>query len=192
MDLVRLTRDLMNRVEADLGIPLDWVAVAHFNTDNPHVHVALRGVGPDQQQVRLSREYVKSGIRTAAEDLCTRELGHRTDLDAVAAERHEISGKRFTSLDRALVRTAGRVANEPFLSVEISTARRQAGEDDLAWTRRQHLIARLRFLEDMGLARSLSSGTWNLRPDVEGVLRAMQRTGDRQKVLAAHGVLLSD
>jgi len=31
-----------------------------------------------------------------------------------------------------------------------------------------------------------------LRSDLEAVLRAMQRTGDRQKTLAAHGVPVSD
>src|SRR6185437_7481905 len=35
VDLMRLTRDLMSRVESDLGIPLEWVAVAHFNTEHP-------------------------------------------------------------------------------------------------------------------------------------------------------------
>ena len=49
IDLTRLTRDMMARVERDLGTPLEWVAVAHHNTEHPHVHVALRGVGQDRQ-----------------------------------------------------------------------------------------------------------------------------------------------
>jgi len=76
--------------------------------------------------------------------------------------------------------------------VTIAPGSRKSSESDFAWTRRQHLISRLAVLEDMGLARSVAVGTWNLQPDIEGVLRAMQRAGDRQKVLAAHGVLLSD
>ena len=90
VDLTHLTRDLMNRVAKDLATPLEWVAVAHFNTEHPHVHVALRGVGQDGQEIRLPREYVKNGIRSAAEDLCTRQLGHRTNLDAAEAERREV------------------------------------------------------------------------------------------------------
>src|SRR5262249_42583286 len=42
VDLPQLTRELMKRIEKDLGTPLEWVAVAHFNTEHPHVHVALR------------------------------------------------------------------------------------------------------------------------------------------------------
>ena len=48
---------------------LEWVAVAHFNTDHPHVHIALRGrteIGP----LRLERDYVKHGIRQHTENLC--------------------------------------------------------------------------------------------------------------------------
>jgi len=40
MDLVQLTRDLMQRMERDLGTRLEWLAASHFNTDNRHVHVA--------------------------------------------------------------------------------------------------------------------------------------------------------
>ena len=77
-DLQRLTRDLMGGVEEDLGRPLAWVAVVHQNTEYPHVHVALRGVSADGNVLRLSRDYIKSGIREIAEDLCTRQLGYRT------------------------------------------------------------------------------------------------------------------
>ena len=42
-DLRRYTRHLMQRMEADLGTSLDWVAVDHRNTDNPHTHIVLRG-----------------------------------------------------------------------------------------------------------------------------------------------------
>jgi type IV secretory pathway VirD2 relaxase len=27
----------------DLGTRLDWVAVDHWNTDNPHIHILVRG-----------------------------------------------------------------------------------------------------------------------------------------------------
>jgi hypothetical protein len=192
VELVRLTRELMGQVESDLEIPLEWVAVAHFNTEHPHVHIALRGVGRDQREIRLPREYVKSGIRGAAEDLCTRQLGHRTDLDAAEAERREIREKRFTSLDRMILSRAELIPGAPSWNVTIPPGGRKSGESDFAWTRRQHLISRLEVLEDMGLARSVAPGFWSLRSDIACVLHAMQRAGDRQKVLAAHGVLLSD
>src|SRR3546814_10720039 len=42
-ELTAHTRDLMSRIEIDLGTKLDWVAVNHYNTGHPHVHVIVRG-----------------------------------------------------------------------------------------------------------------------------------------------------
>ena len=44
----------------------------------------------------------------------------------------------------------------------------------------------------MGLAERAGDGSWLIRSDTEQVLRAMQRAGDRQKTLFAHGELISD
>ena len=110
-DLQRLTRDLMLRVDEDLGGSLEWVAVVHRNTEHPHVHIALRGQAADGRALRLSRDYVKRGVREIAEDLCTRQLGFRTALDAAEAERREIPENRFTSLDRLILRNSAAVEN---------------------------------------------------------------------------------
>jgi type IV secretory pathway VirD2 relaxase len=42
-DLRAFTRELMADAERDLGTRLNWVAVDHWNTDNPHIHVLVRG-----------------------------------------------------------------------------------------------------------------------------------------------------
>jgi hypothetical protein len=42
LDLQRLTRDVMSRMETDLHTSLEWAVVAHFNTEHPHIHIALR------------------------------------------------------------------------------------------------------------------------------------------------------
>jgi hypothetical protein len=47
-------------------------------------------------------------------------------------------------------------------------------------------------LRQMGLAEPAGPNTWSVRRDFEQVLRAMQRTADRQRTLAAHGALMSD
>ncbi|MHB8646191.1 MAG: relaxase MobL [Thermomicrobiales bacterium] len=51
-DLREFTRHVMNELEKEKGLPLHWVAVAHYNTDHPHVHVMLRGSGEDRQGQR--------------------------------------------------------------------------------------------------------------------------------------------
>ncbi len=56
-DLKRFTRELMAQAEKDLGTKLDWVAVDHWNTDNPHVLVIVRG-RTDDGEIRLQSKSV--------------------------------------------------------------------------------------------------------------------------------------
>ena len=192
LDLTRLTRDLMKKVEQDIGIPLEWVAVSHFNTEHPHVHVALRGVGVERRPIHLNRDYIKQGIREVAEDLCTRQLGHRSDLDAAEAERREVRQQRFTSLDRIISRSALPSTDHSSSHFIVTAGPPRQGESTFLRSRRQNIAARLAVLEHMGLAQETGPNTWNVRSDFEAVLQAMQRTADRQRVLAAHGVVVSD
>jgi hypothetical protein len=63
---------------------------------------------------------------------------------------------------------------------------------EFAKIREQHIAARLIVLQKMGLAEEAACWDWRVQRDFEAVLRAMQRVGDRQKMLVAHGVLLAD
>jgi len=175
VDLVRLTRELLSQMETDLGTDLQWVAATHHNTEHPHVHVAIRGVRNGGEALQMSRQYVQQGIRSVASDLCTRQLGYRTELDAAEAERREVAEKRLTAIDRRLLKSAG--------DGVLDLRSHPAGE---------YGLARLAVLRRMGLAQSKAPDTWHLHRDLEQVLRTMQRTTDRQRTLAAHGALISD
>ena len=191
IDLQRLTRDVVGQMENDLATDLEWIAVPHRNTEHPHVHMVIRGVTNAGQPLRFKREYVKHGIRGIAEDMCTRQLGYRTARDAAEAERREISELRFTSLDRTLLREKRTREPEPqYFTVVKNPA--QAGLNDAARCHTNHLVSRLAVLQRMGLAESAGPNTWHVRHNLEEVLRAMQQAGDRQRILAAHGVPLSD
>ena len=146
VELERLTRDLMQRMEQDLGTRLEWVGVTHFNTDNPHVHVALRGVRDNGQQLTLSRDYITFGIRNLAADLCTRQLGYRSQTDVVEAQHREVRQERFTSLDRAIAREDPGVAGAEGFAVRRDPAER----------RNQFVVARLQMLKEMGLAEPVT------------------------------------
>jgi len=45
-NLKTFARELMCDMANDLGTRLDWIAVDHWNTDNPHVHVFSFAVVP--------------------------------------------------------------------------------------------------------------------------------------------------
>ena len=192
VDLKRLTRDLISQMETDLGTRLEWVAAAHFNTEHPHIHVALRGVEAQSRPLRLSRDFIREGIRHITEDLCTRQLGYRTEFDAADAQRREVHQHRYTLLDRIIQRDADRdgAAKSPFFTVSKDPGRAGLGPSAALIERRT--AERLMFLESIGLSESTGPKTWRVRRDFVNVLRAMQRSADRQKTLAAHGALISD
>jgi type IV secretory pathway VirD2 relaxase len=182
------TRKLIECTEKDLKTRLEWVAAVHFNTEHPHVHIALRGKDQNGCALVLARDYIRSGIRSRAENLATKALGARTELDAEEARQREITQARYTSLDRLIQR-----ANEgQSFSFSITTDITGPGLSDRERRLQKDLSARLAHLEKMGLAKSIGSQQWAVQSDFETVLQTLQRTVDRQKMLAAHGALLSD
>ncbi len=166
-DLRTYTRHLMARMEADLGTRLDWVAVDHWNTDNPHTHVVLRGKDDTGKDLIISRDYIAEGMRHRAAELATEWLGPRTELEIQRTMQREVDQERWTGLDRTLQREAvdGLVGPE-----KLAERRLQR--------QRQMLIGRLQRLQRMGLATEQQPGTWTIHADAEITLRAMGERGD--------------
>ena len=105
-DLKGFTRELVGQMEKDLGTRLEWVAVDHWNTEHPHVHLIVRGVRDDGENLVISRDYIKEGMRDRARDLITQELGPRTDQEIRQTLERQIDADRWTNLDRQLARDA--------------------------------------------------------------------------------------
>jgi type IV secretory pathway VirD2 relaxase len=188
MDLASHTRDLLSRMERDLGTALEWAAAVHYNTDHPHVHIVLRGRDGQGQPLRLPREYIKSRIREHAQQLATKQLGYRTERDAIEGQRREISQLRFTSLDR-IIQRHNPLREEAFL-VQCDPSRSKLR--GMANAREHHLATRLANLAQIGLAEGLGAFRWRVRGDFEQLLQTLQRSTDRQRMLAQHMELLSD
>jgi len=191
LDLQRLTRDVMRRMASDLHTSLEWVAVAHFNTEHPHVHVALRGVDANGEAFKLDRDYVRNGLRAVAQHFSTVQLGYRTEQDATVAFRRQVPLQRFTPLDRLIV-TRTQPLDGISGDLRVTADPTGPGLGRFAAVREQSLAARLMTLQTMGLARPDGPHRWQIRPDLETALKAMKRVADNQKTLAAHGALLSD
>ena len=79
-DLRTYTRHLMGRMEADLGTRLEWVAVDHWNTDNPHMHIVVRGCDDTGKDLIIAGDYIADGFRHRAAELATEWLGPRSEL----------------------------------------------------------------------------------------------------------------
>ena len=166
-DLRRYTRDLMNRMEADLGTRLEWVAVDHWNTDNPHTHVVLRGKDDTGKDLIISQDYITRGMRERAAELATEWLGPRTELEIQRAMQREVEQERWTGLDRSLQREAvdGLVHVERFNEPRLQR-------------QRLLLVGRLQRLQRMGLASEPQPGVWAVHAEAEQTLRTMGERGD--------------
>jgi type IV secretory pathway VirD2 relaxase len=101
-DLKAFTRDLAAQMERDIGTGLDWIAVDHWNTDNPHVHLLVRGVAEDGSDLVISRDYISRGLRSRAEELVSIELGPKPEHEARSTLEREVEAERWTRLDAAI------------------------------------------------------------------------------------------
>ncbi|OSI68538.1 relaxase/mobilization nuclease domain-containing protein [Bradyrhizobium canariense] len=163
------TRELMDQVSRDLGTRLDWVAVDHWNTEHPHIHILVRGRDEDGQDLVISRDYISTGLRARASDLVTRELGPRSELEIRQRLEAEVSADRWTRLDRVLAREAG--AADGIIDLRPN---RDGRRDPL----REMRITRMRNLERLGLAEPAGAARWVLAADVEQRLRELGERGD--------------
>ena len=172
-DLRAFTRELMADAERDLGTKLDWVAVDHWNTDNPHVHVLIRGRADDGQDLVISREYISRGFRDRAAERVTLELGPRSEHEIHTALEKEVEAERWTGLDRALRDISddgGGVADL-----------RPGGPDDPEL--RRLLLGRAAKLERLGLAEPVGPAQWTLKPRIEPTPRDLAIRGDIIKTM---------
>ncbi|MBH1676651.1 relaxase/mobilization nuclease and DUF3363 domain-containing protein [Stenotrophomonas maltophilia] len=170
-DLRTYTRHLMGRMEADLGTGLDWVAVNHWNTDNPHTHIVVRGRDDTGKDLIIAGDYIADGFRYRAAELATEWLGPRTELEIQQTLQREVEQERWTSLDRTLKREIGEAGGDGLVRVERFNAPRLQRQ-------RLMLIGRLQHLQRLGLADETQPGTWAIHADAEKTLRALGERGD--------------
>ena len=168
-NLRTFTRELMDQASRDLGTRLDWVAIDHWNTENPHVHILVRGRADDGKDLVISRDYISTGFRARAGDLVTRELGPRSELETRQGLEAEATAERWTRIDRLLAREAG--AADGVIDLRPTP---DAVDDPL----RELRIGRMRTLERLGLAEPAGPARWVLAADAEQRLRGLGERGD--------------
>lgn len=167
-DLRGFTRELMDDVARDLGTRLDWIAVDHWNTGHPHVHVLVRGIAEDGTDLVIDRGYIASGMRARAQARLTLELGPRSAREIEQALAREVTAGRWTGLDRAL---AGRAQADGLVDLRPEPSCLQSRRDTL-------MIARAQHLEELGFATPTGPGQWVLGAGLETRLRDLGETGD--------------
>ncbi len=165
LEMKSYVREVMGRVCADLGdSELAWIATCHFDTDQPHAHVLLRGRRTDGRDLVIPRDYIGYGFRARAQEVAQERLG---DLSRVEAERRiwkETEADRFTGFDRRLITQLD----------ENGLVEDGVGATD-AWAALTR--GRLRHLERLGLA-TRQGRRYRLDVDLESRLRGLQMRRD--------------
>lgn len=158
-DLKAFTRQFMDRVETDLGTPLEWVAGAHYDTGRPHLHIVVRGRRDDGRDLVIPRDYVSHALRQRSQELATEILGPRQER---AASERDVIADRFTPMDRTLIEQV----REGRLTL-----------DGLPESQRSDALRRLVHLETRGWVERVESGLWRVPADLHDTL---QRVGERE------------
>jgi hypothetical protein len=161
VDLKDHVKRVMNKTLKEANLQgTEWVAALHYDTDNPHAHVFLRGVDQNGRNYLLDPGFIKSRIREIAEDDLTARLGYRTKKEIDRSREKEIESLRYTGLDRELSRKA---------------ERGEVVADTI-------LLRRLKILESWQLAER-NNGRWHLADNFEKSLRTMAVANDRLKTI---------
>jgi type IV secretory pathway VirD2 relaxase len=133
------------------------VAVNHYNTGHPHVHIVVNGRDDTGADLVINGDYLSAGLRERASELATLELGPVTEIEQSRKLSAEIDQDRFTRIDQAMTEEA----DERFLDLrhEPAEPRRQFN--------RTLRLRRLAKLEKMELATEHASGVWELSEHME-------------------------
>ncbi|QRZ15631.1 DUF3363 domain-containing protein [Paracoccus methylovorus] len=173
-DLKGFTRDLVRQMEADLGTKLDWVAVDHWNTDNPHAHLLVRGIDQTGADLVIARDYISHGLRSRAEDLVGIELGPKQEHEIRSSLAREVTAERWTRLDREI-----RFHADDSGLADLRPEVKGPSDPEL----RRLMIGRLQHLRKLELATELAPGEWVMSEGAEQVLRDLGQRGDIIKTM---------
>ncbi len=177
LDLRDYTTRLVARMEKDLGQNLRWAAVCHYNTDNPHVHLVVRGVDAKGAEVWIDRVYISEFLRLRAQELATKELGPRPEIEMQQQLTKEVSQERLTGIDRRLAELVS-----PDGSLDMASLARGR-------LSKPHAMARLETLGALALAERTSPTSWRFKDSWQETLKHMGERGDIIKRMhqALHG-----
>jgi hypothetical protein len=146
--------------------------VNHFDTDQPHAHVLVRGAREDGRALIIPKEYMARGFRSRAEERATLELGEVSRDQAEERLRKEVTADRVTGLDRHLDKSLGPDGRVP---TDLIDDRHTDGA---------LLRGRLQHLQGLGLAEK-EGRDWRLSEGFAQSLEGLSREQDVLRTLHA-------
>lgn len=183
LDIKQYATDLMRQVSQDLNTSLSWMAIDHHDTDNPHLHILVRGLDENGNTLVIDSNYIAKGIRHRSQELATRSLGLRTQQEINLSRQLQIDQPRATEIDRSLRYKANAGIVDYATPIPYTQRSRE---------RRLQEIARLKYLESLGLATQTAAKQWRLSENLEKTLHEIQLSKDIIKTRARHDYGVQD
>ena len=151
----------------DLGTRLDWVAVDHWNTEQSHIHILVRGA-PTTAGPRHQPGLHRLGIARPRQELVTQELGPRTELEI----RRALEAEVMPSAGRGSIGRLPGSADEAEGVVDLAPGARRRDRSASS------AIGRAATLERLGLAEPARARAMDVEAGAETTLRELGERGD--------------
>lgn len=181
LDLESYVKRLMETVSRDLGTKLTWHAANHYDTDEPHAHVIVRGIDDKGKPLLISRDYISYGFRQAAEKEATIRLGERPLTELQKDIEQTLTQERYTQFDRGLQETQNASVDQ---TIAISKLWGKVNQWEHNTQRQQ--IKRLTFLESKGLAKEVRSGVWKVADGLKEILDEIAHNRKIENLVSPH------
>lgn len=166
IDLKNFTRDFVKTVEIDLRTKLDWVAGNHYDTNEPHVHLLIKGLDDTGKKLLMTRDYISRGLRVRASQTINKKLGLRDWDDVVTSLKLEITKPKKCAIDDIIVKNSQ--------SNSVNTAKLSTDAlDDLP---KALVERRLEFLASKELAHKTNDHTWHVKDRFIDELKNIERS----------------
>jgi hypothetical protein len=187
LDLREHAKLLVLEMEKHLQTRLEWVAIDHYNTDNPHLHLLISGRNAEGGMLMLDKGYISEGIRLQSGAVATQQIGCRTSDDAARARDRQVESSRFTEKDREIIRKSVQTPDGMMFRME-----KLAKYSASAKIARLQTIERMNRLVALGLATYTDHLSWKITPGIEKELRSLGIISTHMKILDRHRHLLTD
>ena len=181
LNLEDYTTRLVTQLQKDLGEELNWFATCHYNTDEPHIHLVIRGVDSKGQTLNIAKEYIKHSFRERAQELATNILGHRTELDLKKEVSKNITELNWTTLDYSIEKELERLGSQT-----IRLFKDHNDQSEVSKIYRELKLQRLQYLKQYDLATEVTPGVWKLSTDAKETLKYYGRLSKIKKLVSKH------
>lgn len=103
IDLNKLAREFISKLERSTGYHFTWIAANHYDTPHHHTHILINGIDKNGRKVQfLPKEMVSQMMREHARNICTTIAGKRTQADTDKRITNCVAKNYFTILDRII------------------------------------------------------------------------------------------